>query len=49
MSKVNKDLLKLSNPSGIVTPDENTVHVVYGGRVTKMRNIVDDYVYKMKK
>lgn len=47
-SKVNKDLIKKTNPNGIIIPDPNTVHIVYGGRVTKIRNLVDDYIYNLK-
>lgn len=47
-SKVNKVLIKKSNPNGIIVPDPNTIHIVYGGRVTKMRNLVDDYIYNSK-
>ncbi|GEN51129.1 PTS transporter subunit EIIC [Alkalibacterium pelagium] len=45
---VHEDLLKKTNPNGIVRPDANTVHVVYGGRISKMRNIVDNYMYEAK-
>lgn len=45
---VDEALLKKTNPNGIVHPDENTVHVVYGGRVTAMRNVTDDYIYYLK-
>ncbi len=45
---VNEAYLKKTNPNGIVRPDKNTVHVVYGGRVSKMRNIVDNYMYEQK-
>jgi maltose/glucose PTS system EIICB component len=48
-SKVNRALINKSNPNGIVTPDANTIHVVYGGRITKIRNLVDDYIYSLKK
>jgi PTS system maltose and glucose-specific IIC component len=47
-SKVNKDLIKKTNPNGIIIPDPNTIHIVYGGRVTKIRNLVDDYIYNLK-
>ncbi|MBM6615303.1 PTS transporter subunit EIIC [Desemzia sp. RIT804] len=43
---VNEDIIQKTKPNGIIRPDENTVHVVYGGRVTKMRNIVDNYMYE---
>lgn len=45
---VHEDLLKKTNPNGIVRPDATTVHVVYGGRISKMRNIVDNYMYEIK-
>lgn len=45
---VDESLLKKTQPNGIVRPDDNTVHVVYGGRVSKMRNIVDNYMYEQK-
>lgn len=47
-SKVNQDLIKKTSPNGIIVPDPNTIHVVYGGRITKVRNIVDDYIYNLK-
>lgn len=45
---VKEEYLKKTNPNGIVRPDSHTVHVVYGGRVSKMRNIVDNYMYEQK-
>lgn len=45
---VQEDLLKKTQPNGIVRPDGTTVHVVYGGRISKMRNIVDNYMYELK-
>ena len=47
--KINRDLINRSSPNGIVIPDPNTIHIVFGGRITKIRNIVDDYVYSLKK
>ncbi|SKA73960.1 PTS system, maltose and glucose-specific IIC component [Clostridium sp. USBA 49] len=47
-SKVNRDLINKTKPNGIVTPDKNTIHIVYGGRITKIRNLVDDYIYSLK-
>jgi len=47
-SLVNEDLIKLSNPNGIINPDAHTIHVVYGGRITKIRNLVDDYIFSQK-
>lgn len=44
---VDEALIKKTHPNGIVRPDDQTVHVVYGGRITKIRNIVDNYVYEM--
>lgn len=43
-SLVNESLLKKTNPNGIIIPDKNNAHIVYGGRITKIRNIVDDYL-----
>lgn len=43
-SLVNQDLIKKTKPNGIIEPDKNNVHIVYGGRITKMRNVVDDYM-----
>lgn len=45
---INEDLIKKSKPNGIIIPDNNNVHIVYGGRVTKMRNLVDDYIFATK-
>lgn len=45
---IDETLLKKTNPNGIVRPDKQTVHVVYGGRITKIRNIVDNYIYELK-
>ncbi|GAA0360287.1 PTS transporter subunit EIIC [Alkalibacterium iburiense] len=45
---VEDNLLKRTHPNGIVKPDNNTVHVVYGGRISKIRNIVDNYMYESK-
>jgi len=47
-SKIQEGLIKKSNPNGIIRPDQNTIHVVYGGRITKIRNIVDNYVYELR-
>ena len=47
--KIKANLINKSKPNGIVYPDATTVHVVYGGRITKVRNIVDDYVLTLKK
>lgn len=47
-SLVNEDLIKKSKPNGIIIPDNNNVHIVYGGKVTKMRNLVDDYIFARK-
>lgn len=47
-SKINQGLLKKSKPNGIIIPDEHNVHIVYGGRVTTMRNLVDDYLFTKK-
>lgn len=47
-SKIQEDLIKKSSPNGIIRPDQNTIHVVYGGRITKIRNIVDNYVYELR-
>lgn len=47
-SKLNEDLIKKSKPNGIIIVDSHNVHIVYGGRVTKVRNIVDDYIFSKK-
>lgn len=47
-SKIQEDLIKKSSPNGIIRPDQNTIHVVYGGKITKIRNIVDNYVYELR-
>ncbi|MGL4652184.1 PTS transporter subunit EIIC [Cetobacterium sp.] len=44
-SLVNQELIKRSKPNGVIVPDANNVHIVYGGRVTKMRNLLDDYIF----
>ncbi len=36
--------IKMTSPNGIIQPDENNVHIVYGGRITKVRNLVDNYM-----
>ncbi|WP_319468891.1 hypothetical protein [uncultured Trichococcus sp.] len=45
---VDEILIKNTNPNGIVRPDEQSVHIVFGGRITKIRNIVDNLVYEMR-
>lgn len=45
---VDESFIKRTQPNGIVRPDDNTVHVVYGGRISKIRNIVDNYMYESK-
>lgn len=45
---VKEELIKKSKPNGIIIPDANNIHIVYGGRVTKMRNLVDDYMFVLK-
>lgn len=45
---IKEDLIKKTQPNGIVRPDGNTIHVVYGGRITKIRNIVDNYIYELR-
>lgn len=47
-SKVNQELIKKSKPNGIITPDPNSVQVVYGGRITKIRNIVDNHIFNVQ-
>lgn len=47
-NKINEDLIKKTNPNGIIRPDKSTIHVVYGGRITKIRNIVDNYVFDLR-
>jgi len=46
---INEALIKETSPNGIVYPDDNTIHVVYGGRITNIRNMVDDYIYEKLK
>lgn len=43
-SKVDKDKLNKTRPNGIIQPSDNSVQIVYGGKVIEMRNIVDDYL-----
>lgn len=45
---VDETLIKNTHPNGIVRPDEQSVHIVFGGRITKIRNIVDNLVYEMR-
>lgn len=33
---------------GIIRPAEKNIQIVYGGRITKIRSIVDDYIYSLK-
>lgn len=47
-SKIDEDLIRKTNPNGIIRPDANTIHIVYGGRITSVRNQVDDYMYSCK-
>lgn len=47
-SLINEAQIKKTNPNGIIRPDAHTIHVVYGGRITKIRNIVDNYVYELR-
>lgn len=47
-NKINEDLIKKTNPNGIIRPDKSTIHIVYGGRITKIRNIVDNYVFDLR-
>jgi PTS system maltose and glucose-specific IIC component len=47
-SKVNQDLIKKSKPNGVIIPDAHNIHIVYGGRVIKMRNLLDDYIFAKK-
>lgn len=48
-SLIDESLIKRTQPNGIIRPDENSVHVVYGGRISQVRNIVDDYIYSQNK
>lgn len=41
---IDQAAIKQTNPNGIIVPDQHNIHIVYGGRITKMRNIVDDYM-----
>ncbi|WP_423188339.1 PTS transporter subunit EIIC [Alkalibacterium sp. f15] len=45
---IDESLIKRTQPNGIVRPDDNTIHIVYGGRISKIRNIVDNYMYERK-
>ncbi len=47
-SLVNEALIKKSKPNGIIIPDPKNIHIVYGGKVTKMRNILDDYIFSKR-
>lgn len=47
-SLVNVDLIKKTKPNGVIVPDSSNVHIVFGGRVTKMRNLLDDYIFGAK-
>ncbi|MGL6063504.1 MAG: PTS transporter subunit EIIC [Fusobacteriaceae bacterium] len=47
-SLIEQELIKKSKPNGIIIPDKNNIHIVYGGRVTKMRNILDNYIFLKK-
>lgn len=47
--RVKQSLLEKTKPNGIVIPDPHNVQIVYGGRVTKMRNLLDDYIFNAKK
>ncbi|MGL5122661.1 MAG: PTS transporter subunit EIIC, partial [Fusobacteriaceae bacterium] len=44
-SLINQNLIKKSKPNGIIIPAINNIHIVYGGKVTKMRNILDNYIF----
>lgn len=44
-NKIKEDLIKKTNPNGIIIQDDHNVHIVYGGRITKVRNLVDDYIF----
>lgn len=46
---IDETKIKRTNPNGIIRPDANTIHIVYGGRITNIRNIVDDYIYDKTK
>ncbi len=43
---IDQNLIKKTQPNGIIIPDKNNIHIVYGGRITKIRNIVDNYMSK---
>lgn len=47
-SLIKEDLIKKTKPNGIIIPDANNIHIVYGGRVIKMRNLLDDYIFALK-
>lgn len=46
---IDEKLINKTKPNGIIRPDKNIIHIVYGGAVTQMRNHVDDYMYNSKK
>ncbi len=43
-SLIDEVAIKKTSPNGIIVPDKNNIHIVYGGRITKMRNTVDNYM-----
>ena len=45
---INEDLIYKTDPMGIIRPTEKNIQIVYGGRITKIRSIVDDYIYSLK-
>lgn len=47
-SLAKEELFRKTGSKGVIIPNEKSIHVVYGGKVTKMRNIVDDYYYSKK-
>lgn len=47
--RTSEEILQKTKPNGIIRPDENNIQIVYGGKVVKMRNILDDYISNLKK
>lgn len=45
---INEELIHQTDPMGIIRPTEKNIQIVYGGRITKIRSIVDDYIYSLK-
>lgn len=46
---INEALIKTTKPLGIVRPSKQNIQIVYGGRITKIRNLVDDCLDSLTK